>query len=231
LKDLVAYITPKIENNSFTTELILSLKDSGVDKIELGIPFSDPSADGPIIEKANFISLNNGFKSSDLFEISKNINDKIDTFWMGYFNSFYSKGDGVKNIIKIAKRLNIKGFVIPDLPFEEAEKYKNEFCQSSVALIDFITPLTPKDRVKMLLTNSREFIYLVAYAGITGTNKQEDLTTIIQNIKESSNTKLYIGFGVDKQTAKDKSKGVDGVIVGSAFIKILIDDSLSKKRK
>jgi tryptophan synthase alpha chain len=230
LKNLVVYITPKLEENNFTTDLILSLKDSGTDKIELGVPFSDPCADGKIIEKANFKALKNNFKLQDIFDITKSINNKIDIFWMGYFNSFYNKGK-IDTILKIAKNLNVKGFIIPDLPFEEYYLYKSDFENNSINNISFITPLTNRDRVKTLLDNSKEFIYLVAYAGVTGSSKNEDLSLIIENIREYSNTKLFLGFGINRENAKIKSKNVDGVIVGSEFVKILLKDSITQTQK
>jgi tryptophan synthase alpha chain len=223
MKQLVAYLTTAFPDSNFTIDATLALKEAGVDKIELGIPFSDPVADGPVIEKANLISLQNGFKLNDLFEVSEKIGDKIDTYWMGYFNNFYHKGYDL--MVKEAKKSNIKGFIIPDLPFEETTPYKDKH-----PLISFVAPTDSKERIKKILKDAKEFIYMVAYAGITGSEKKEDLKEIIANIREASNTPLFIGFGVNEKTAKEKSKGVDGVIVGSAFIKVLLeDDTYSNK--
>ena len=225
MKQLVAYLTTAFPDKNFTIDAILSIKESGVDKIELGIPFSDPVADGLVIEKANLIALQNGFKISDLFEVSEKIGNEIDTYWMGYFNNFYHKGYDF--MVKEAKKSNIKGFIIPDLPFEETAPYKDKH-----PLISFVAPTDNKKRISKILKDSQEFIYMVAYAGITGSGKKEDLTQTIQNIRESSNTPLFIGFGVNEKTAKEKAKGVDGVIVGSAFIKILLEnDTYSNKIK
>jgi tryptophan synthase alpha chain len=223
MKQLVAYLTTAFPDSNFTIDATLALKEAGVDKIELGIPFSDPVADGPVIEKANLISLQNGFKLNDLFEVSEKIGDKIDTYWMGYFNNFYHKGYDL--MVKKAKKSNIKGFIIPDLPFEETTPYKDKH-----PLISFVAPTDSKERIKKILKDAKEFIYMVAYAGITGSEKKEDLKEIIENIRKVSKTPLFIGFGVNEKTAKEKSKGVDGVIVGSAFIKVLLeDDTYSNK--
>ena len=225
MKKLVAYLTTAFPDKNFTIDAILALKENGVDKIELGIPFSDPVADGPVIEKANLIALQNGFKIDDVFEVSKVIGEKIDTYWMGYFNSFYHKGYDF--MAQTAKNYNIKGFIIPDLPYEETINYKNKH-----PLISFVAPTDSFERIETILKDSQEFIYMVAYAGITGSDKKEDLSEVIENIRKVSNTPLYIGFGVNEQTAKEKAKNVDGVIVGSAFIKVLLEnDTYSNKIK
>ena len=225
MKKLVAYITATYPNKEFTIDLALSLKDAGVDYLELGIPFSDPVADGPIIDEANQKALNNGFKIKDLFDISKKIAPNIPTLWMGYFNPFYHKG--IDLFIQEAKKAQVKGFIIPDLPFEEALPYKEKIEKNGFSLIDFVAPTDSKERIEKIIKDAKEFIYMVAYAGITGASKSEDLQEIITNVKEVTKTPLFIGFGVNEQNAKEKAKEVDGVIVGSAFIKVLLDNSLN----
>ncbi len=229
MKQLVAYITCAYPDENFTEDLMLSLKDHGVDFIELGIPFSDPVADGPVIEKANLLSLKNGFKMENLFNISKKISRQIDTFWMGYFNPFYKKGLDI--CMDKAQDYGIKGFIIPDLPHEESKKYKKVFQNNQVSFIDFVAPTDDEQRIQTIVKNAKEFIYLVAYAGITGSGKDENLTMVINNIRKYSDTKVFLGFGVDEKTAKEKSKNVDGVIVGSAFVKILLDEHLTNIQK
>jgi len=229
LKKLVAYITTGYPDLNFTEDVILSLKESGADTIELGIPFSDPVADGPVIEEANLKSLELGFKMEHLFEVSQKVAKEIDTLWMGYFNPFYQKTMPI--MIEEAKKAGVNGFIIPDLPYEEATLYKDEVESQGLALIDFVAPTDSKDRIEQILKNSKKFIYMVAYAGITGSGKSEDLTKVIADIRSVTDTPLYIGFGVNTKTAKEKSKGVDGVIVGSEFVKVLLNDTLSFKEK
>ena len=229
MKKLVAYITTGYPNLDFTVDLALSLADAGVDTLELGMPFSDPVADGPIIEKANLYSLQNGFKIKNLFEVSEKIAPSIDTLWMGYFNPFYHKGMDL--FINEAKKSGVNGFIIPDLPYEEAMPYKKDIEANGLSLIDFIAPTDTDGRIEMITANAQKFIYLVAYAGITGSGKSESLDEVIEKIRDYSKTPIYVGFGVDQNTAKDKAKGVDGVIVGSAFVKILLDDSISDSQK
>jgi len=229
LKKLVAYITTGYPSLDFTVDLAHSLAEAGVDTLELGVPFSDPVADGPVIEKANLFSLQNGFKIDQLFEVSKQIAPKIDTLWMGYFNPFYHKG--VELFINEAKSSGVNGFIIPDLPYEEAKTYKPTIEHAGLNLIDFIAPTDPKERIEMISKDAKKFIYLVAYAGITGAGQSEDLQDTVAMIREYSKTDVFVGFGVDENSAKEKAKGVDGVIVGSAFVKILLDESLSNTQK
>ncbi len=225
MKKLVAYITATYPNKDFTIDLALSLKEAGVDYLELGIPFSDPVADGPVIDEANQKALKNGFKIKDLFDISKKIAPKIPTLWMGYFNPFYHKG--LDLFINEAKNARVKGFIIPDLPYEEALPYKKDIEANNLCLIDFVAPTDSKERINKIVKDAKEFIYMVAYAGITGASKSEDLQEIIANVKAVTSTPLFIGFGVNEQNAKEKAKGVDGVIVGSAFIRVLLDNTLN----
>ena len=228
-KKLVAYITTGFPSLDFTVDAALALADAGVDTLELGMPFSDPVADGPVIEAANLKALQNGFKLDHLFEASAKIAPHIDTLWMGYFNPFYHKG--MHNFISEAKKAGVNGFIIPDLPLEEAKPYKPSVEAAGLSLIDFIAPTDTKARIKEIVTDSKKFIYLVAYAGITGSGKSEDLQPIIADIKEFTSTPVYVGFGVDQNSAQDKAKGVDGVIVGSAFVKVLLDESLNSSQK
>ena len=229
MKNLVAYITTGYPSLDFTVDMALALAEAGVDTLELGLPFSDPVADGPVIEKANLKALQNGFKLQHLFDASKEIAPHIDTLWMGYFNPFYHKG--MDKFIAEAKASGVNGFIIPDLPYEEAMPYKPMIKEANLSLIDFIAPTDSKKRIEQIVTDAQKFIYLVAYAGITGSGQSEDLQPIITNIKEFTTTPVYVGFGVNEKTAKDKVKGVDGVIVGSAFVNVLLDESITSIEK
>ncbi|SFP68974.1 tryptophan synthase subunit alpha [Hydrogenimonas thermophila] len=229
MKKLVAYITTGFPDKNFTVDLALSLKEAGVDSLELGIPFSDPVADGPVIEAANLLALQNGFKIADLLEVSEKIAPEIDTLWMGYFNPFYHKG--LDFFLTKAKEYGVSSFIIPDLPHEEGIAYRQMFDEKDIALIDFVAPTDSKERIADIVKDAKKFIYMVAYAGITGAEKSESLDSIISAVRENTDTPLYIGFGVNEKTAKEKAKGVDGVIVGSAFVKILLQEDLTNSQK
>lgn len=229
MKKLVAYITSGYPEKSFSIDLALALGQNGVDTLELGVPFSDPVADGPLIEKANHLSLENGFKFEHLKEISKAVALHVDTLWMGYFNSFYQQD--MSKLIPFAREIGINGLIIPDLPHEEALAYSKLFLDNNVANISFVAPTDTKQRIKEVVSASEKFIYMVAYAGITGSGVAEDLQPFLQDIKEYTNTPVYVGFGVNAKTAKDKVVGADGVIVGSAFIDILLKENLNYSQK
>lgn len=229
MKKLVGFITASMPSNNFTVDLALSMQEAGVDTLELGIPFSDPVADGPVIEKASLIALQNGFKLKDLFEVTSKIAPNMDTLWMGYMNPFFHYG--MEKFLAKGKEYGIQGSIIPDLPHEESEPLKELFAKYDQTIIDFVAPTDSCERIKAITQNSQKFIYMVAYAGITGSGASEDLTKVVENIRNSTSTPIYLGFGVDEKTAKEKAKNVDGVIVGSAFVKYLIDDSLNHNEK
>jgi tryptophan synthase alpha chain len=229
LKRLVAYITTGFPSLDFTVDAAHALAEAGVDTLELGMPFSDPVADGPVIEAANLKALQNGFRLADLFEVSAKIAPQLDTLWMGYFNPFYHKG--VETFIAKANKTGVGGFIIPDLPYEEARPYKPMIEAAGLDLIDFIAPTDPQDRITQIAKDAKRFIYLVAYAGITGAGKSEDLQEVVSHIKATTDTPVYVGFGVDQHTASKKAEGVDGVIVGSAFVKVLLDETLTQSQK
>ena len=229
MKHLVGFLTSSLPENNFTVDLALHMKEAGVDTLELGIPFSDPVADGPVIEKASLRALENGFKLEDLFEVTSKIAPHMDTLWMGYLNPYFQYG--IEKFLQKGKEFHIAGSIIPDLPYEEAIKYKELFKQYDQSLINFVAPTDSFERIQKITQDSSKFIYMVAYAGITGSGAKEDLSQIIENVRKTTDTPLYIGFGVDEKTAKEKSQGVDGVIVGSAFVKHLLDDSLNYNEK
>ncbi|MEN4046805.1 tryptophan synthase subunit alpha [Sulfurimonas sp. NWX367] len=229
MKNLVAYITSGYPEKSFTVDLSLALAQSGVDTLELGVPFSDPVADGPLIEKANHKSLELGFKFKDLLEISKEIAPQVDTLWMGYFNSFYQQN--MQNLIPLAKELGINGLIIPDVPHEEALTYKDLFQSNGIANISFVAPTDSEERIQTVVSDAQKFIYMVAYTGITGSGTAEDLQPFLHSIKKYTKTPVYVGFGVNEKTAKEKVQGADGVIVGSAFVKILLNNDINYMQK
>ena len=229
MKKLVAYITSGYPEKSFSVDLALALGENGVDTLEFGVPFSDPVADGPLIEKANHKALELGFKFKDLLDISRQVAPKVDTLWMGYFNSFYQQD--MKQLLPLAHELGVNGLIIPDLPHEEAQLYKKLFNDNSLSNISFVAPTDTEDRIKEVVADAKKFIYMVAYTGITGSGQAEDLQPFLNSIKKHSQTPVYVGFGVNAKTAKEKVFGADGVIVGSAFIDILLREELSYTQK
>jgi len=228
-KQLVGYITTGFPDKDFTIDLALSLGENGVDSLELGIPFSDPVADGPVIEAANYVALGNGFRFKDVLDVSHAVAPRVDTLWMGYFNPFYQFG--MENVLREANDLGVSGLIIPDLPHEEAVAYAEAFAKHRVSNISFVAPTDSDARIKTVVEHSEKFIYLVAYAGITGAGKSEELSGVVASIRKYTQTPVYVGFGVNEATAKEKAQGVDGVIVGSAFINVLLREDLTLSEK
>ena len=229
MKNLVAFITSGYPEKSFSIDLALSLGENGVDTLELGVPFSDPVADGPLIEKANHKALELGFKFKHLLEITEIVAPKVDTLWMGYFNSFYQQN--MESLVPYARKLGLNGMIVPDLPHEEALSYKSLFNLNNIANISFVAPTDSEERIKKIVSDAQKFIYMVAYTGITGSGVAEDLQPFLADIKKYTKTPIYVGFGVNEKTAKDKVKGADGVIVGSAFIDILLKENINYSQK
>lgn len=228
-KALVTYLTSAFPEKNFTIDLALSLQQNGADIIELGVPFSDPVADGPVIEAANHKALQGGYTHDDLFSISEAITSKIPTYWMGYLNPFYHLG--LEAMAKKAHDLGVKGFILPDLPYEESLRYEALFKEHALHNIAFAAPTDSAARLKQTLNGAQGFVYLVAYAGITGANKAESLEQIINEVRAATTQPLYVGFGVNEATAKERIKGADGVIVGSALVKELLDESSTYTQK
>jgi len=229
MKKLVAYITSGYPEKSFSIDLALALGENGVDTLELGVPFSDPVADGPLIEKANHKALELGFKFKHLLDISIAVAPKVDTLWMGYFNSFYQQN--MQELIPLARKIGVNGLIIPDVPHEEALAYSDLFQTNDMANISFVAPTDSEQRIAQVVSDAQKFIYMVAYTGITGSGKAEDLQPFLASIKKYTQTPVYVGFGVNQKTAKSKVEGADGVIVGSAFIDILLKDGLTYTQK
>ncbi len=229
MKKLVAYITSGYPEKSFSIDLALALGENGVDALELGVAFSDPVADGPLIERANHKALQLGFKFEHLLEITREVAPMVDTLWMGYFNSFYQQQ--MHKLLPLSNELQLSGMIIPDLPHEEALPYKALFEKNNISNISFVAPTDSDQRIKELVSDAQKFIYMVAYTGITGSGTAEDLQPFLSNIKKYTQTPVYVGFGVNEKTAKDKVKGADGVIVGSAFVDLLLQDELSYSDK
>jgi len=229
MKKLVAYITSGYPEKSFSIDLALALGQNGVDTLELGVPFSDPVADGEKIEKANHKALELGFKFQHFLDISKEIAPHIDTLWMGYFNSFYQQN--MDKLLPYAQELGVNGFIIPDLPYEESLAYKPLFDTHKLSNISFVAPTDGEARIKEIVSDAQKFIYMVAYTGITGSGVAEDLQPFLASIKKHTPTPVYVGFGVNEKTAKEKVQGADGVIVGSAFIDILLNEDTNYTQK
>lgn len=229
MKELVIYLTAGYPSIDFSIEAANVLKEAGADRLELGLAFSDPVADGPVIEAVNHKALANGFRLKDAFDICKQTSKFMPTYMMGYFNNFFSHG--LIEFSQQARFVGAKGFIIPDLPLEEAKRYKSAWDSFEIGTVGFAAVTDTKERLELIAKTADDFIYLVAFAGITGADKSEDLSEVLKVLKANTEQKVFVGFGVNEATAKERAKGADGVIVGTALVKYLLDESLSNKEK
>ena len=233
---LIAYLTVGYPNLKQTPRLIGALIEGGADIIELGIPFSDPIADGPTIQNAVMHSLASGTRPLDALEIARAVHEKHDTplVLMTYFNPIYRVG--LQKFLSLAKNSGISGIIVPDLPVEESKDYKKECVATDIDTIFLASPSTHPERLKQILAETSGYLYLISLYGVTGVRlavSQSALTLIkeYRAIVEES-IPLAVGFGVSKpdHVGKMINAGADGAIVGSAFVKIISENSRNMPR-
>jgi tryptophan synthase alpha chain len=221
-KAFIAFITCGYPNLNITEKLIIEFDRIGVDIIELGVPFSDPMADGPIIQESSQIALEKKVHLIDILNLVSKVRKiiNIPICLMTYYNPLFSFGE--ERFVKKASLLGVDGIIVPDLPPEEGRhliKLANIF---NLSLICFISPTTSLERAKYISTIAKGFIYYVSLTGVTGPRSTlpSDLTAQLKIIKGITDKPLCVGFGVSSsKQVKEIYKICDGVIVGSAIIK------------
>ena len=233
-KKLVTFTTGGDPDLDTSLKIIKTIIANDIDIIEIGMPFSDPMADGPTIQESSVRSILNGTKIDDLFEIVKKIrkiNDEIPIILMGYYNSIFSLG--IKNFILKCDDAGVDGLIVVDLqPEEDSELYLLSK-EKNIDLIRLITPTTDKNRLNTILNNASGFLYYVTITGITGQNSAnvDNLKNSIQIIKSHTNIPIVAGFGIkDKKDVTKISAFTDGVVVGSSIVNI-IKNNLQDKNK
>ena len=225
-KALIAYIMTGFPNEKATMSVVRGLVKGGIDIIELGFPFSDPLADGPVIQNASTVSLDKGTKIKKFFDTVKKIRKEMDIplILMTYTNILYNKGYG--KFIKDAKNAGIDGFILPDMSIEESDEYLKA-ARNQTDTIFLISPNTNAKRIDQIAKASSGFLYLVAVYGTTGVKTGIKSYTIkaIKQVKKQTKGKIPVGVGFGVSTPEDVKKyvraGADAVIVGSAFLKLI----------
>ena len=225
-KALIAYIMAGFPNEKATITTIRGLVKGGADIIELGFPFSDPLADGPVIQNASTKSLEKGTKITKFFSLVKKIRKETDIplVLMTYTNILYHKG--YSKFISEAKKAGIDGFILPDMSVEESKEYLKA-AKNNADTIFLISPNTNKTRVQKITKASSGFLYLVAVFGTTGvkTGIKKYTLDAIKQVKKQTKGKIPIGVGFGISTPEDVKKyikaGADAVIVGSAYLKLI----------
>ncbi|MDO9548689.1 MAG: tryptophan synthase subunit alpha [Candidatus Marinimicrobia bacterium] len=223
-KYLSIFLTAGFPEKDDTVDIILQLAENGVDFIELGIPFSDPIADGPVIQKASDKALTNGIRLKDVLNIVKKVRESSDipVILMGYLNPIHTMG--IEMFLNNAKEAGVDGLIIPDWPYEESHLYLEQMQRADIDLIHLIAPNTPKTRIREIDTISTSFIYCVAYTGVTGQDNRPTrrTTEFFKYLNQTLKHPWIIGFGVNNhRDFQLYTQYSDGVIIGSAFIQLL----------
>jgi tryptophan synthase alpha chain len=212
-----------------TESLVLKMAECGADIIELGIPFSDPLADGPTIQTASQRALKNGVNVKEIFRVAERLKGlPVPLILMTYFNPVFQHG--LKSFAEDCHRYGIDGVIIPDLPPEEAGPWVKEAKTLNVGTIFLTTPTSSPDRVRLASRYSRGFLYYVSITGVTGTREKlpQEIEAGIRQIKEYSRKPVAVGFGISTPgQVQEASRIADGVIVGSAIVK-MIEENLTQ---
>ncbi len=220
---LIPFIVAGDPDLETTEALVLKMAESGADIIELGVPFSDPLADGPVIQAASQRALQNGVNPRDIFHLTERLKGTdIPLVLMTYFNPILRYG--LKEFAEGCQKSGVDGVIIPDLPPEEAGLWISEARRMSLDTIFLMAPTSPSERIRLVSRCSRGFIYYVSVTGVTGTreNLPEEVGLAVKRIKEISQKPVAVGFGISSpEQAKRVSRFADGVIVGSAIVKII----------
>ncbi|MDD6734457.1 MAG: tryptophan synthase subunit alpha [Lachnospiraceae bacterium] len=222
-KAFIAFITCGDPDLETTAAAIREAVKNGADLIELGIPFSDPTAEGPVIQGANIRALNGGVTTDDIFIFVKELRRDVTVplVFMTYANVVFSYG--IERFLTNCKESGIDGMILPDVPYEEKEEFQPLCERFGIDFVSLIAP-TSENRIAMIAKEAEGFIYVVSSLGVTGMRSEitTDLPSIIKVIRENTSVPCAIGFGISTpEQAKRMGEISDGTIVGSAIIKIL----------
>lgn len=223
-KAFIAFITCGDPDLQTTASLIKAMERSGADLIELGIPFSDPTAEGPVIQGANIRALSNGVTTDKIFDMVRKLRQevKIPLVFMTYANVVFSYG--IDRFVKTAAEVGMDGLILPDVPFEEKEEFAPACRKYGLDFISLIAP-TSNDRISKIASSAEGFVYCVSSLGVTGVRKRitTDVGGMVSQVKKANpDIPCAIGFGISTpEQAAQMAKSADGVIIGSAIIKLV----------
>lgn len=219
-KVLIAYIMAGHPTLEASEELIYAVERGGAEIIELGIPFSDPLADGPVIQSAAQSALENGTTLARVFDMVKRVRQKtqVPLVFMAYYNSLL--GYGVEAFFKECELVGIDGVIVPDLPYEEQQEV-TPYLRENIPLIPFAAP-TSGSRIKKILSGGRGFVYCISSLGVTGMQDgfHREIERFLSQVRSCTDLPLAVGFGISsRQDVKKLAPYVDGIIVGSAIVR------------
>lgn len=222
-KAFIPFITVGDPNLEATEQIVHAAVDNGADLIELGIPFSDPTAEGPVIMEADEIALKAGTTTDKVFDLTRQLRKTISIpmVYMTYANVVFSYGS--EKFAKKAMEAGIDGIILPDVPYEEKGDFDTVFSQYGIDLISMIAP-TSEDRIATIAKEAKGFVYMVSSLGVTGTRAEitTDIGSMTRLVKQNTSIPCAVGFGISTPgQAKKMAELSDGAIVGSAIIKII----------
>ncbi|MFC2021571.1 tryptophan synthase subunit alpha [Chloroflexota bacterium] len=229
---LISYVTVGYPSIEATLKVVPLLASNGCDIVELGIPFSDPLADGVTIQKASFQALHNGVTPGICLEVARELCQKIDIplVFMTYFNPIFNYG--LEEFCGACSKSGIDGLIIPDLPPEEGSELEASTQKQGIDLIYLLAPTSTDERIRLAMEKSRGFVYLVSVAGITGTRDRlpADLEAFVARVGKVATRPLCVGFGISTpEQAGRVARIADGVIVGSRIIQLMEEDESMAK--
>lgn len=230
-KSLIIFLTAGDPNLETTAKLIPAIAEAGADLIEIGVPFSDPIADGPTIQKAGQRALAGGTTVKKILKMVADVRkvSQVPLLLFGAYNPFLKYG--LEKIVKDALKAGVDGFLIPDLPMEESEEFQSIVNKNDMHLIYLIAPTSDNKRIKEIAKKSTSFLYYMALCGVTGVRNTlpPDLGTNLKRIQSQTNLPIVVGFGISKpEHVKQIAPLADGVVVGSAVVKIIEEKGNSK---
>lgn len=222
-KAFIGFITAGDPNLETTKEIIYKMEEAGCNLVEIGIPFSDPIAEGSVIQNANIRALKNNVTTDDVFDMTKEVSSKVNIplVYMTYLNVLFRYG--YDKFMKNAAECGISGVIIPDMPYEEKGELQTIAKKYDIEIVSLIAP-TSEERIKTIASDAEGFIYEVSSLGVTGVRNEitTDLEAITKAIKNVTDIPVAIGFGINTpEQAKKYSGFADGIIVGSAIVKII----------
>ena len=222
-KAFIPFVTCGDPSLEVTEQLVYAMEEAGADLIELGIPFSDPTAEGPVIQEANVRALSGGVTTDKIFAMVEKIrkNTKIPMVFMTYANVVFSYGS--ERFISACARIGMDGLILPDVPFEEKAEFDGICRRHGLELVSLVAP-TSRERIASIAREASGFIYVVSSLGVTGVRKEitTDIGAMVQEIKAHTDLPCAVGFGISTpEQAREMAGLADGVIVGSAIIKFL----------
>ena len=226
---LVPFITAGDPNLPTTAEALKILDRNGADIIELGVPYSDPLADGPVIQAAATRALQQGTKLDDVLQMLANVIPELTApiVLFTYYNPIIHRG--IENFLKQLSQVGVKGLVVPDLPLEEAESLLKPASELGIEVILLVAPTSSPERIKAIAQKSQGFIYLVSVTGVTGMRSglESRVEDLLQQMRQITDKPIGIGFGISapEHAKQVKDWGADAAIVGSAFVKRLNEDT------